>query len=96
MRVGFEAKDSEDHALISFRSTCGPASPNNALALLKYNMKMAHGAFAVHSTPSGDMVVIQANQLADTADVLEITRLITAVAWQADKVEEKLVGGDQH
>jgi hypothetical protein len=41
------------------------------------------------------MIVVQANQLADTADPLEITRVMTAVAWQADKVEEKLGGGDR-
>jgi hypothetical protein len=55
---------------------------------------MVHGAFAVHNTPHGDMVVVQANQLADTASALDVTRLITAVAWQADKAEEKLTGGD--
>jgi hypothetical protein len=42
------------------------------------------------------VVVVQANQLADTADVLEVTRLITAVAWQADRAEEKLTGSDNH
>jgi hypothetical protein len=40
------------------------------------------------------MVVVQANQLAQAADALELTRVITAIAWQADKVEEKLLGGD--
>ena len=67
------------------------------MALLKYNMKMVHGAFAVHNTGAGEMVVLQANQLADTADALEITRVLTAVAWQADKVEEQLTRGqDNH
>jgi len=42
------------------------------------------------------MVIVQANQLSDTADALEITRTITALAWQADKVEEKLTGKDLH
>jgi hypothetical protein len=66
------------------------------MALLRYNAKMVHGAFAVQSTGAGEMIVVQANQLADTADPLEITRVITAVAWQADKVEQKLGGGDQY
>jgi hypothetical protein len=58
---------------------------------------MVHGAFAIHDSPSGDLVVVQANQLADIADSLSVTRLITAVAWQADKAEEKLTaGGDTH
>jgi len=94
--ITFGGKDSEGQAVIAYRSTCGPANANNAMALLRYNTKMVHGAFAVENTPGGEMVVVQANQLADTADVLEITRVITAVAWQADKVEEKLLGTDEH
>ena len=42
------------------------------------------------------IVVPQAVAAEDTAEPLEVTRLVTAVAWQADKAEEKLVGGDQH
>lgn len=93
--VQFGRKDDEGHDLISMTSVCGPASEKNAMALLRYNTKMVHGAFAVQATPSGEMIVVQANQLADTADPLGITRVMTAVAWQADKVEEKLGGGDR-
>lgn len=94
--VDFAAKDPDGHALISYSSTCGPASERTAMALLRYNMKMVHGAFALQTTPTGEMIVVQANQLADTADALEVTRLMTAVAWQADKAEETLGGGDNH
>lgn len=94
--VNFGVKDSEGHTLIAYTSTCGPANDKNAMALLRYNIKMVHGAFAIQSTTAGEMIVVQANQLADTADSLEVTRLISAVAWQADKVEEQLGGGDQH
>lgn len=94
--IDFAAKDEEGHSMISYSSTCGPATPQNAMLLLRFNQQMVHGAFAVQKTPSGDMVVVQANQLADTADVLEVTRLVTAVAWQADRAEEKLTGGDEH
>lgn len=93
--VDFSQRDEEGHALICYSSTCGVASEKNALALLRYNRKMVHGAFAVQPSGSGEMIVVQANQLADTADPLEVTRLLTAVAWQADKVEEKLSGGDE-
>lgn len=92
--VNFASKDSEGDAVIAYSSVCGPASPQNAMLLLKFNQQMVHGAFAVQSSPSGDVVVVQANQLAETADPLSVTRLITAVAWQADKAEEKLTGGD--
>jgi len=96
VRVDFSAKDDEGHAMIAFSSTCGPATPKNAMALLRYNTKMVHGAFAVQSTPAGDMIVVQANQLAETVDPLEVTRVMTAVAWQADKVEEKILGRDEN
>lgn len=95
--VSFDNKDQEGHAIISFTTTCGPATEKNAMALLKYNMKMVHGAFAVQNSGAGEMVVLQANQLADTADALEITRVLTALAWQADKVEDQLTRGqDNH
>ncbi|MAD79585.1 MAG: hypothetical protein CMJ50_01910 [Planctomycetaceae bacterium] len=94
--VNFAAKDEAGHGLISYSSACGPATPQNAMLLLRFNQQMVHGAFAVESTSSGDVVVVHANQLADTADALEVTRVLTAVAWQADKAEEKLTGGDDH
>jgi len=93
--INFAAKDPSGHALVQYRSTCGPATNDNALALLRYNANLVHGAFAIADTPAGDMVVVQANQLADAAAPLEVTRTITAIAWQADQAEEKLGGGDQ-
>ena len=92
--VQFDAKDSEGNSIFSFSSVCGPASPQNAMELLKFNTQMVHGAFAVESSPAGDVIVVRANQLTATADPLSVTKVITAVAWQADKVEEKLGGGD--
>jgi len=94
--VRFGGKDREGHGIIAYSSICGPADPKNATTLLRYNTQMVHGAFAFEKTAAGEMVVVQANQLVDTADPLEVTRLITAIAWQADKVEEKLVGGDEN
>jgi membrane protease subunit (stomatin/prohibitin family) len=94
--VNFGAADSEGHRIIAYSSICGPANERNAMLLLRFNQQMVHGAFAVQSTPAGEMVVVQANQLAETADPLEVTRLITGVAWQADKAEEKMVGEDKH
>ena len=93
--VDFHRQDNEGHSLISFRSGCGPATEENAMALLRMNRSLAHGAFAIEPSPSGDMVVMQSNQLADTADALEITRTVTAIAWQADTAEQQLLGHDQ-
>ena len=92
----FSGRDDDGHQIISLSSVCGPASEDNALLLLEYNRKLVHGAFAIDRTEAGSMIVLQANQLADTADPLEITRTITSVAYQADQVEEKLLGSDDN
>ena len=92
VQVKFGEKDKEGDAVIAYSTTCGPATEKNAMALLRYNTKMLQGAFAVEKTEAGEMIVIRANQLADTADPLEITRVITAIAWQGDKVEGQLLG----
>ncbi len=96
MYVKFGAKDAENHNLISYRSVCGPYTEANAPLLLRFNTQMVAGAFAVENLGSGDMVVVLGNQLADSATPPETLRLITAIAWQADKVEEKLLGTDEN
>jgi len=57
---------------------------------------MLHGAFAVKDVGGQPTVVLQANQMAETLDPLEVSRVLSAVAWQADQVEQKLVGGDEN
>ena len=94
--IDFTATDAEGHSLISFISPCGPANEEDAASLLRDNVQMVHGAFAIQPTASGEMLVVIGNQLADTADELEVTRILTAVAWQADQAEERLWGGDQY
>jgi hypothetical protein len=97
VRVAFDRKDEEGEPLIAFASICGPSSEGNAMKLLKYNQNLVHGAFAIVEEGGQEKIAIQANQLAASADPLTVSRLLSAVAWQADKVEEKLLGGvDQH
>jgi len=91
--VDFSRKSQGGHAIIAYSSTCGPATDKNATMLLKFNTQLVHGAFAVAPSPSGDIITLQANQLASTADPLDATRILSALAWQADKVEEQLGGG---
>jgi membrane protease subunit (stomatin/prohibitin family) len=94
--VRFDQKDAEGHSLISYSSACGPSTPENAMQLLKFNAQMVMGAFGVQSTPSGDVVVVCASQLAATSTALDASRTITSIAWQADKVEDNLTGGDKN
>lgn len=94
--VEFGRNDDAGHPIVAFWSVCGPAVEKNAMALLRYNTKMLHGAFAVRAVNGAEVIVLQANLMAETLDPLEVTRVLSAIAWQADKVEQKLVGGDQH
>ncbi|HID74483.1 MAG TPA: SPFH domain-containing protein [Planctomycetaceae bacterium] len=93
--VEFGQSDEAGHQLVTYWSVCGPAAPDNAVALLRYNAKLAHGAFALRRLDGGEVIVIQANQLAETLDPLEVSRVLSAIAWQADRVEERLVGADE-
>ncbi len=96
VHVDYGQSDREGHAMVSFWSVCGPAAENNAMALLRYNASMLHGAFAVKMLDGGPAAVLQANHLAEALDPLEISRTLSAIAWQADTVEEKLVGSDEY
>jgi len=94
--VDFGIADESGHAMVSCWSVCGPANEKNAMALLRYNAKMLHGAFAVRKSDGAEVLVLQANQLAETLDPLEVSRVLSAIAWQADQVEQKLGGGDEY
>jgi membrane protease subunit (stomatin/prohibitin family) len=94
--VEFGRTDESGHSMVGYWSICGPAGEKNALSLLRYNTQLLHGAFAVRQVGGAEVVVIQANQLAETLDPLEVSRVLSAVAWQADQVEQKLVGGDEY
>jgi membrane protease subunit (stomatin/prohibitin family) len=94
--VTFGQHDESGHPVVSFRSTCGPATEQNAQALLRYNSKLVHGAFAFEKVGDREMVTLQGSVLADTLTGPLVSQVLTAIAWQADKVEEKLTGTDQN
>jgi hypothetical protein len=81
---------------VEYWSICGPFNEKHAKSLLTYNTKMLHGAFALRDVGGQPTVVLQANQMAETLDPLEVSRALSAIAWQADKVEQKLVGEDEN
>ncbi len=95
VHVDFSTRDDAGHNLVCFWSSCGTFNPQHAMLLLRYNSQLVHGAFAVQAIEGVDTLVIRGNLLADTADVLELTRTATAIAWQADRFEEQLLGVDE-
>ncbi len=94
--VEFGQKDPSGNAIVNYWSICGPFVEKNAAALLQYNTATIHGAFAVKTIGNNQMVVLQTNQLAQTLNPVEVGRILAAIAWQADQVEQKLVGGDEN
>ncbi len=92
LTVEFDKKDGDGHGLISFWTGCGSIASSNAMALLRYNDQLIHGAFALRRSNDSEQLVIRANLLSDTADALEITRTAASIAWQADQVEQQLSG----
>jgi len=96
VHIDFGGIDEAGHRLVSIWSTCGLVEPSSAMAYLRYNAQIIHGAFAVNSVDGADVLVIRGNLLADTADLLELTRTITAVAWQANQAEQQMAGHSNH
>ncbi len=94
--VDFGQKDAEGNAIVNYWSVCGPFLEKNAAALLQYNTSTIHGAFAVKDIAGKQMVVLQTNQPADTISALEVSKVLAAIAWQADQVEQKLLGTDEN
>lgn len=94
--VEFGQADTAGHATVNYWSVCGPYVEKNAADLLRFNTGTLHGAFAVKKVGAAEMVVLQANQLAETVTPLEVSRTLSAIAWQADQVEQKLLGTDEN
>ncbi len=92
--VRFDQKLNESQPMVSYQSSCGPASDKNSMSLLRFNAKMVHGAFAVEKVGELDMIVVQSNQLVDTLSPFSVSQVLSAVAWQADQAEEKLLQSD--
>lgn len=94
--VQFARSEETGHPVARFWSVCGPLVEKNALALLRYNATILHGAFATMTVGGREMVVLQASHLAEALDPLEVSRTLAALAWQADQVEQKLTGSDEN
>jgi hypothetical protein len=96
VNVEFGQADPTGQPTINYWSVCGPYVEKNAADLLRYNTGTLHAALAVKKVGVAETVVMQTNQLAETITPLEISRVLSAIAWQADQVEQKLIGGDEN
>ena len=93
VHVTFNGRDDDGHDIISFISICGEYDSKHTEGLMRANAKMLYGAFAVRTIKGKDYFVVTANQLAETADLQEIRKILFEVARRADGVEERIGGG---
>ena len=92
-----DRKDSDGNRVLGVWSTCGTINPSAAMTVLRNNDSVVHGAFAIRRVPDGEVLVLRSNLLADLTDSGEMAKIISAIAWQADLVEQQLSGStDQH
>ncbi|HZZ74099.1 MAG TPA: SPFH domain-containing protein [Pirellulales bacterium] len=92
--VQFGTNDLQQHPVVAISSTCGPMNDKNAPVLLRFNSQLVYGAFAVDTINGQEMIVLKANLLADTLNNVEAGRVLAAIAFQADKIEEQLGASD--
>lgn len=93
VHVAFNGQDEEGHDIISFLSVCGEYDGKHNQRLLHLNSRMTYGAFAIMTIKGKEYFVVSANQLAETADLPEIRKILFEVARCADRIEHRLSGG---
>ena len=93
-KVYFELdrKDHDGNRVLGIWSTCGTINPSAAMTVLRNNDSVVHGAFAIRRLPEGELLVLRSNLLADLTDAGEIAKIVSAIAWQADQVDQQLSG----
>ncbi len=96
VRIEFGQKDQAGNPMVIYWSICGPYEEKNAPLLLRHNAGLLYGAFAVRNFGGTELVVLQANMLAAALTALDVSRVISAIAWQADQLEQQLHNVDQH
>lgn len=96
--VELNRKDQDGNEMIGIWSPCGAINPAAALTILRNNDSVVHGAFAMKRIDEGEILVLKSNVLSNLTNSSELAKIISAVAWQADEVEQQLSGSsvDHH
>ena len=93
--VFFERKDSDGHKLVVVYSECGPASPSLYEKVLRKNLSIPSGAFAIRDIDGQPNFVIVDTMLADLVTPRALAKRIENIAARADGVEKSLTKEDQ-
>jgi membrane protease subunit (stomatin/prohibitin family) len=97
VNLEFNRKDNDGNLVLGLWSTCGTINPAAAMTVLRNNDSVVYGAFAIRKTADGEVLVLRSNLIADLTDAGEMAKIISAIAWQADQIEQQLTGSsDQY
>jgi len=93
--VIFGRTDHEGQPLVTIYSECGPADPKLYEAVLRKNLTIPSGAFAVRDIDGRPNLVMVANRVAAAVTPRILARCIENIAARSDRLEKGLAGEDR-
>ena len=88
--VFFQQKDADGHKLVVVYSECGPAKPKHYEAVLRKNLTIPAGAFAIRDIDGKPNFVMVDTMLADLVTPRALAKKIENIAARSDGVEKSL------
>lgn len=89
-------KDTGGEPLVAFYTECGPADPARFEWVLKRNLSIPFGAFAVRESSDGDRLVMVDAYLRESVTIKQLRRAVDVLARRADKMEMDSTGRDDN
>ncbi|PIQ28814.1 hypothetical protein COW36_09825 [bacterium (Candidatus Blackallbacteria) CG17_big_fil_post_rev_8_21_14_2_50_48_46] len=96
VHLRFDRQDMSGRQLIAIQSFCGENNPNLHKLCLEENSKLAYGAIGIGKLGDKELFMVTDNQLADTAQALEIRSAVLQIAEKADSLESLLSDRDTY
>lgn len=93
--VFFQRQDSDGHKLVVIYSECGPAIPKHYEKVLRKNLSIPAGAFAIRDIDGAPNLVMVDTMLADLVTPRGLAKRIENIAARADGVEKSLTKEDR-
>jgi hypothetical protein len=93
--VYFGRQDAEGHELVVIYSECGPANPKYYETVLRKNLSIPVGAFAIRDIDGQANFVMVDTMMAASANPGALARKIEGMATRADSVEMSLTKEDR-
>lgn len=93
--VFFGRRDGDGHELVVIYSECGPATPKYFEAVLRKNMSMPSGAFAIRDIDGVANFVVVDTMMSSSVTPGALARKIEQIAARADQIEKLLTEEDR-